>query len=72
MTRGNLLKRLEELEFRLAPAGEPIVIQTVLVSSDGRKSDGPKFVVQGARSPHVGGRYTPPTEGPDLASDIGR
>jgi hypothetical protein len=44
-----LTQRLERLETRLAPAGEPVVIQIYSVSPDGSRSDGPRFTIPGAR-----------------------
>jgi hypothetical protein len=59
MTRINLLKRLEELECRILPEDEPVVIQIVFVSSDGTKEDGPRFGVQGAGGSHLRRRGRP-------------
>jgi len=45
MTTRNLARRLERLETRLVPAGEPVVIQVYFVSPDGRRVDGVRFTV---------------------------
>jgi len=37
MTTRNLARRLERLETRFVPAGEPVVIQVYFVSPDGRR-----------------------------------
>jgi hypothetical protein len=49
MISSKLAKRLERLEARLAPAGEPHVIQIVFVSTDGSSKDGPRFVLKPGR-----------------------
>lgn len=49
MISSKLAKRLERLEARLAPAGEPHVIQIVFVSTDGSSRDGPRFVLKPGR-----------------------
>ena len=41
MINRTLSKRLERLETRLAPEGEPLLIQIQFVSSDGAVEDGP-------------------------------
>ena len=46
-----LSKRLERLETRMIPAGEPMVMQIVFVSADGSTSDGPRFVIPGSGGP---------------------
>ena len=51
MITRNLARRLERLETRLVPAGEPLVIQVHFVSPDGSRVDGPRFTV-----PRPGGR----------------
>ena len=48
MITRNLARRLERLETRLVPAGEPVVIQVHFVSPDGRRTDGPRFTIPGA------------------------
>jgi len=40
-----LVRRLEELEARIAPPREPLILQIVGVSPDGSKTDGPTFIV---------------------------
>ena len=35
MIRRNLTRRLEELEARLAPAAEPVIVEIMYVSPDG-------------------------------------
>jgi hypothetical protein len=45
MIRRNLIRRLEELEARLAPAAEPMIFQITYVSPDGSEEDGPRFTV---------------------------
>jgi hypothetical protein len=35
MIRRNLIRRLEELEARLAPAAEPVIVEITYVSPDG-------------------------------------
>ena len=47
----SLTRRLERLETRLLPAGEPLVIQVHFVSPDGSRVDGPRCTV-----PRAGGR----------------
>ncbi len=54
MISRNLAQRLERLETRLLPVGEPVVIQITFVSSDGRRVDGPRFTV-----PRGGGQPRP-------------
>jgi hypothetical protein len=41
-------KRLQLLETRMMPAGEPLIIQVQYVSLDGSVEDGPRFCVPGA------------------------
>src|ERR1017187_6960600 len=53
MIRRNLIRRLEELEARLAPAAEPMIFQITYVSPDGSEEDGLRFIIPGA-----GGRPT--------------
>ena len=48
MTSRTLSKRLERLETRMVPAGEPLVIQIEFVSPDGSVEEGPRITVQGA------------------------
>jgi hypothetical protein len=43
-----LTKRLERLETRIMPAGEPVITQIVFVAADGSERDGPRFVIPGA------------------------
>jgi hypothetical protein len=52
MIRRNLSRRLE-LETRLMPAAEPVIVQITYVSPDGSEEDGPRFIIPGA-----GGRPT--------------
>jgi len=40
-----LARRLERLETRLAPAGEPLVVQIRYVSPDGSGVDGARFII---------------------------
>ena len=52
-----LTLRLERLETRLAPAGEPVVIQIHFVSPDGSRVDGPRFTIpRAAARPGLAGR----------------
>jgi hypothetical protein len=53
MISRNLTRRLERLETRLMPAGEPLIIQVKFVSSDGSVRDGPRFTI-----PAAGGQKT--------------
>jgi len=46
MIRRNLTRRLEELEARIAPAAEAVIIQITYVTPDGSEEDGPRIVVQ--------------------------
>ena len=46
MISRNLTRRLEELEARIAPAAEPLIVQITYVSPDGSEEDGPRIVVQ--------------------------
>jgi hypothetical protein len=45
MVSRKLSARLERLESRFIPAGEPIVLQVVYISPDGRAEDGPQLTV---------------------------
>jgi len=45
MISRNLARRLERLETRLVPAGEPLVVQIHYVSPDGSRVDGPRFTI---------------------------
>jgi hypothetical protein len=54
MRSRTLSNRLERLETRLAPEGEPFLIQIQFVSPDGTIKDGPVFTVQAAGSAHRG------------------
>ncbi len=45
-----LARRLERLETRALPAGEPLVIQVQFVSPGGIVKDGPVFTVPAASS----------------------
>jgi hypothetical protein len=38
--RSNLLRRLEELEARTAPTGEPVIVEVMYVSPDGTEALG--------------------------------
>ena len=49
-----LSKRLERLETRMMPAGEPVVIQVQYVSPDGSVRDGPRISVSGAGGRRLG------------------
>ena len=50
-------KRLEKLEGRLIPTGEPIVIQIVFVSArDGSVKDGPRITIGGSPKTPIGVR----------------
>jgi hypothetical protein len=53
MITRNLARRLERIETRLMPAGEPLIIQVQFVSTDGSRVEGPRFTISGA-----GGRPT--------------
>jgi hypothetical protein len=46
-----LSARLERLESRFLPSGEPIVLQVVFISPDGRAEDGPRYTVPGSPRP---------------------
>ena len=53
MISKKLTARLERLETRMIPEGDPMVLQIQFVSSDGTVEDGPRFCVPDARvSPH--------------------
>ena len=55
MIKRNLTRRLEELEARLAPPAEPLVVQIVYVTPDGQaEPDGPPIV-----TPMTVDRYRP-------------
>ena len=41
----NLTRRLEELEAWIAPVTEPLIVQIVYVTPDGREQDGDRFEV---------------------------
>jgi hypothetical protein len=43
-----LAKRLDRLETRMLPSGEPMIMQIVFVAADGTEADGPRFVIPGA------------------------
>jgi hypothetical protein len=43
-----LTTRLEKLEIRMIPEGEPLILQIQFVSFDGVAEDGPRFHVPGA------------------------
>lgn len=49
MSSKNLSRRLERLEARLIPAGDPMAIQVRYVSPDRSVVDGPRIVVVTAR-----------------------
>jgi hypothetical protein len=51
MIRRNLIRRLEELEARLAPAAEPMIFQITYVSPDGSEEDGPRFTIPSGGRP---------------------
>ena len=53
MISRNLARRLEMLESRYVPDGEPLVIQVRFVSPDGSGVDGPRLTI-----PRVGERLT--------------
>lgn len=44
-----LVRRLEHLEYRLPPEGEPLVIQVRFISPDGTSTDGPIVTFPGHR-----------------------
>jgi hypothetical protein len=46
MINSTLLKRLEELEDRPAPAGETLILQIIGITPDGSRTEGPRFEVQ--------------------------
>jgi hypothetical protein len=54
MTSRTLSKRLERLETRMTPAGEPLFVQIQYVSPDGSVEDGPRISVPGAGGRRVG------------------
>jgi hypothetical protein len=51
MITRNLARRLERLETRLVPEGEPLVINVHFVSTDGSRVGGVRFTI-----PRAGGR----------------
>ena len=53
MISRNLSRRLERLETRLMPAGEPLVVEVQFVFTDGSRIEGPRFTI-----PDAGGRPT--------------
>ena len=58
MITRNMARRLERLEARLVPAGEPLVIQVHFVSPDGSRVAGPRFTVpRAAARPRLGDRH---------------
>ena len=52
--RATFSKRLQRLETRMMPVGEPLVIQVQNVSPDGSVKDGPRISVPGAGGRRVG------------------
>jgi len=46
MISKSLTRRLKDLEARIAPAAEPLIIQITYVSPDGSEEDGPRIEVQ--------------------------
>ncbi len=55
MIKRNLIRRLEELESRLGPPAEPLIVQVVYVSPDGsQEPHGPPIVI-----PMTADRYQP-------------
>jgi hypothetical protein len=54
MTSRTLSKRLERLETRTIPAGDPLVVRTQFVSPDGNVEDDPRITVPGAGGRRVG------------------
>ncbi len=54
MISRKLTTRLERLETRMIPEGDPLVLQIQFVSSDGSIEEGPRFCVQGAGGRRVG------------------
>jgi hypothetical protein len=51
MISRRLAARLERLEYHSLPAEEPIVIQVVYISPDGRSTDGPRYTLPGSQKP---------------------
>ena len=51
MISRRLAARLEQLESRFLPAGEPIVIQVIYFSPDGRPKEGPRYTLPGNPKP---------------------
>jgi hypothetical protein len=47
MISRSLSKRVQKLEARLIPAGEPMVIQIQYVSPDGSVEEGPRYTIGG-------------------------
>jgi len=45
MISRNLTRRVEELEARIAPATEPLIVQITYVTPDGGEKDGPQYVL---------------------------
>jgi hypothetical protein len=54
MTCRTLSKRLQRLETRMMPVGEPVIIQVQYVSPDASGEDGPRISVPGAGGRRVG------------------
>ena len=54
MASRSFSKRLERLETRIMPVGEPLVIQVRFVSLNGSVEDGPRFSVPGAGGRRLG------------------
>ena len=54
MASRNLSKRLERLEERMLPAGEPLILQIQFVSPGGTVEDGPQVIVPGAGGRRLG------------------
>ena len=49
--RSNLLRRLEELEARIAPAAEPTIVEIVYVSADGTEEVDSTFEIPTSTGP---------------------
>jgi hypothetical protein len=45
VTSRNITRRLERLEERTLPVGEPMVIQIVFVSTKGTRENGPRYEI---------------------------
>jgi hypothetical protein len=58
MASRNLSKRLERLEERMLPAGEPLIVQIQFVSPDGTVEDGPQVIVPGAGGRRLGKEFS--------------